>query len=72
MLNYYVHATEKGKEKLKLDKRAKPKNITPKIDVVSYLYMSPAERFVVFALCGLGSPAKLISKDNTIQCNTYH
>lgn len=72
MLNYYVHATEKEKEKLKLDKRAKPKNITPKIDVVSYLYMSPAERFVVFALCGLGSPAKLISKDNKIQCNTYH
>lgn len=26
------------------------------------LYMSPAERLVVFDLCGLGSPARLMSE----------
>lgn len=35
--------------------------------IESDLYMSPAERFVVFDLWGLGSPAKLMSEEERIE-----
>lgn len=31
----------------------------------THLYMSPAERLVVFDRCGLGSPARLMSGEKT-------
>lgn len=33
----------------------------------THLYMSPAERFAVFDLCGFGSPARLMSEGGKTQ-----